>query len=132
LLLDYEETQVREENNQFYDLSAHFLWIGKDLKNYKNINIYIGMRTNSPGGAHVEFFRGIENPIGVKLSKEVANSETELKKLIDMIKLLNPKNEDGKLVLITRFGARYVEDTLPKVMDAVSNEGMPSFPSYRE
>lgn len=110
LLLDYEETQVREENNHFYNLSAHFLWIG--------------MRTNCTSGAHVEFFRGLENPIGVKLSKEIANSESELKKLIDMIKLLNPKNEDGKLVLITRFGARYVEETLPKVMNAVSKEGL--------
>lgn len=110
LLLDYEETQVRESHKKFYNLSAHFLWIG--------------MRTNCTSGAHVEFFRGLENPIGVKLSKEIASNETELKKLIDMIKLLNPKNEEGKLILITRFGARYVEETLPKVMHAVANEDL--------
>jgi len=109
LHLDYEDTQVREERNKHYDLSSHFLWIG--------------MRTNMTGGAHVEFFRGLENPIGVKLQKEVANSPEDLKRLIEMIKLLNPKNEIGKLVLIVRFGARYVEDTLPKVLQAVLKEG---------
>ena len=81
------------------------------------------MRTNMTGGAHVEFFRGLENPIGVKLQKEVANSQEDLKRMIEMIKLLNPKNEIGKLVLIVRFGARYVEDTLPKVLKAVLQEG---------
>lgn len=108
LLLDYEETQVRNHEDKHFNLSAHFLWIG--------------MRTNALSGAHVEFFRGVENPIGVKLSKEVAANETELNKLIDMIKILNPRNETGKLVLITRFGARYVEETLPKVMNAVAKE----------
>jgi len=110
LHLDYEDTQVREERNKHYDLSSHFLWIG--------------MRTNMTGGAHVEFFRGLENPIGVKLQKEVANSPEDLKRLIEMIKLLNPKNEIGKLVLIVRFGARYVEDTLPKVLKAVLKEDL--------
>jgi len=110
LMLDYEETQVKHEENKHYNLSAHFLWIG--------------MRTNMVDGAHVEFFRGIENPIGIKLSKEVAASEEELKKLTDMIKMLNPKNEEGKLVLICRFGARYVEATMPKVLKAVLDEGL--------
>jgi 3-deoxy-7-phosphoheptulonate synthase len=110
LMLDYEETQVRIEENKHYNLSAHFLWIG--------------MRTNMIDGAHVEFFRGIENPIGIKLSKEVAATEEDLKKLIDMIKMLNPKNEAGKLVLIARFGARYVEATMPKVLKAVLDEGL--------
>lgn len=110
LHLDYEDTQVREERGKYYDLSSHFLWIG--------------MRTNMTGGAHVEFFRGLENPIGVKLQKEVANSQEDLKRMIEMIKLLNPKNEIGKLVLIVRFGARYVEDTLPKVLKAVLQEDL--------
>lgn len=81
------------------------------------------MRTNDVHGAHVEFFRGLENPIGVKLSKDVASSETNLNNLVQMIKLLNPNNEEGKLVLITRFGARYVESTLPKVLKAVLEQG---------
>lgn len=110
LLLDYEETQVRVEDNKHYNLSAHFLWIG--------------MRTNMVDGAHVEFFRGIENPIGIKLSKEVAATGESLKKLVDMVKLLNPKNEAGKLVLITRFGARYVESTMPKLIRAINDEGL--------
>lgn len=107
LMLDYEESQIKFEENMHYSASAHFLWIG--------------MRTNMTDGAHVEFFRGLENPIGVKLSKEVAANEEELKKLIDMIKMLNPKNEAGKLVLIARFGARYVESTMPKVLKAVND-----------
>jgi len=110
LMLDYEESQVKIEENKHYNLSAHFLWIG--------------MRTNMVDGAHVEFFRGIENPIGIKLSKEVAATEEDLKKLTDMIKMLNPKNEAGKLVLIARFGARYVEATMPKVLKAILDEGL--------
>jgi len=110
LMLDYEETQVKVEDNKHFNLSAHFLWIG--------------MRTNMVDGAHVEFFRGIENPVGIKLSKEVAATEEDLKKLINMIKMLNPNNEPGKLVLIARFGARYVEATLPKVVKAVLDEGL--------
>lgn len=105
LLLDFEDTQIREEEDKYYDLSAHFLWIG--------------MRTNDTRGAHVEFFRGLENPIGVKLSKEVASSESSLMDLVQMIKVLNPDNQEGKLILITRFGARYVETALPKILKAV-------------
>ena len=81
------------------------------------------MRTNGHAGAHVEFFRGLENPIGIKISKDVASSPESLKMAIDMIKALNPENKEGKIVLIIRFGARHVAEALPKLLEAVIDHG---------
>jgi 3-deoxy-7-phosphoheptulonate synthase len=85
LLLPYEECFVRCVNNKYYDLSSHFLWIGE--------------RTNSLNEAHVEFFRGIENPIGIKVSTRL-----NINDLVEIIKIINPTNEEGKIVLISRLG----------------------------
>jgi 3-deoxy-7-phosphoheptulonate synthase len=71
----------------------------------------------------VEFFRGLENPVGIKVSKDFAASDEELSNLIKIIKVLNPENKVGKIVLITRLGARNVEAILPKIISAIKNEG---------
>lgn len=111
LLLPFEEALTREtDEGSFYALSAHFLWIG--------------FRTCFLDGAHVEFFRGLENPVGIKVGKDLIVDEESVANLITMIKLLNPLNREGKIVLITRLGARNVETYLPKIIEAVKNEGL--------
>ena len=87
LLLNYEEafTRKSEYNGKYYNTSAHMLWIGE--------------RTRDLNEAHIEYFRGIENPIGCKISDKIG--EDELLRLIDT---LNPNNEEGKLNLIVRMG----------------------------
>ncbi len=90
---------------EYYDLSAHFLWIGE--------------RTRQLDGAHVEFFRGLKNPIGVKVGPSMKPDE-----LIALIKALDPNNEPGRLTLITRLGASKVASTLPPLVHAVQNEGL--------
>ncbi|WP_370283240.1 class II 3-deoxy-7-phosphoheptulonate synthase [Pseudooceanicola sp.] len=106
LLLEYEEalTRVDSTSGQWLAGSGHFLWIGD--------------RTRQPDGAHVEFLRGVQNPIGMKCgpSLEVA----DLKRLMAT---LNPKNEEGRLTLIARFGAGKVDAHLPKLVRAVEQEG---------
>ena len=82
---------------EVYDTSAHMVWIGD--------------RTRQPDGAHVEFCRGIKNPIGIKCGPTL--DPNELKKLID---ILNPENEAGKITLICRFGADKVNESLPKLI----------------
>jgi 3-deoxy-7-phosphoheptulonate synthase len=106
LLLGYEEamTRVDSTSGDYYDTSAHFLWIGD--------------RTRQPDGAHVEFARGVKNPIGLKCGPSL--DPDELLKLID---ILNPANEPGRLTLIARFGADKVEAGLPKLVRAVQKEG---------
>jgi len=106
LLLGYEEclTRVDSTSGDWYDTSAHMLWIGD--------------RTRQPDGAHIEFVRGIKNPIGMKCGPSL-NSD-ELLKLIDLI---NPSNEEGRLTLITRYGADNLDDHLPKLIRAVEKEG---------
>jgi 3-deoxy-7-phosphoheptulonate synthase len=104
LHLGYEEAMVRSEEPDYYDTSAHLLWIGE--------------RTRSLDGGHVEFFRGIGNPIGVKLSASADPSE-----VVELARLLNPKNEPGRLMLITRLGAPAVEDKLPSLVRAVEAAG---------
>jgi 3-deoxy-7-phosphoheptulonate synthase len=106
LLLNYEEalTRLDEETNKWYDCSAHMLWIGD--------------RTRDLDGAHVEFFRGIQNPIGCKVGPSM--EEDELIKLIDT---LNPDNEEGRLNLIVRMGATKIEKYFPKLLKRVRDEG---------
>jgi 3-deoxy-7-phosphoheptulonate synthase len=107
LLLNYEECFLRNIENDYYDLSGHFLWIG--IHKYSN-KLSLGERTNSIDEAHVEFFRGVKNPVGIKVS-----SRTNLDNLIGTIKILNPKNKKGKIVLITRFGL----DSVPSLLEAI-------------
>ncbi len=106
LLLWYEEALTREDSTtgRLYDVSAHMLWIGE--------------RTRQLDGAHVEFMRGIANPIGCKIGPGM--SPDDLMRLIDT---LNPANEPGRLTLIARMGADDVEAKLPALVRAVKAEG---------
>ena len=106
LLLNYEQalTRVDTTSGDWYDTSAHFLWIGD--------------RTRQPDGAHVEFMRGIANPLGIK-----AGPNTNLDELLKNIDTLNPENEPGRLTIIARMGADNVEDILPPLVRAIEKEG---------
>ncbi len=106
LLLPYEEAQTRQVPRQWgwFNLSTHFPWIG--------------MRTAALDGAHVEYFRGIRNPIAVKIGPSV--TPDQLLKLIDV---LNPDDEPGRLSLIHRMGAAHIADKLPALLDAVKRDG---------
>jgi 3-deoxy-7-phosphoheptulonate synthase len=106
LLLGYEQalTRVDSTTGDWYDCSAHMIWIGD--------------RTRQLEGAHVEFCRGIKNPIGMKCGPSL--DPDDLLRLIDR---LNPQNEPGRLTLITRMGADKVERHLPLLIRAVVREG---------
>jgi len=107
LLLPYEEafTKLDKQTGKYYDCSAHMLWIGDRTRNLEE--------------AHVEFFRGIANPIGCKVGPSMKKEE-----LIKLILALNPENRPGRLTLISRMGANKVEDILPKLVRAVKKEGL--------
>ncbi|MEC9392417.1 MAG: 3-deoxy-7-phosphoheptulonate synthase class II, partial [Pseudomonadota bacterium] len=106
LLLGYEEslTRIDSTSGEWYDTSAHMLWIGD--------------RTRQPDGAHIEFVRGINNPIGLKCGPSL--EADELLKLIDII---NPNNDEGRLTLITRYGANNINENLPKLLKKIKSEG---------
>ncbi len=106
LHLDYETamTRVDSTTGDWYDTSAHMLWIGD--------------RTRQPDGAHIEYMRGIKNPIGLKCGPSLDPEE-----LIRLIDTLNPQNIPGRLTLIARFGADKVADKLPPLIRAVKREG---------
>lgn len=106
LLLNYEQAFVRQDslNGGWYDCSAHMLWIGD--------------RTRQLDGAHVEFLRGVGNPIGVKVGPSMDSDE-----LLRLIAILNPDNDPGRLNLIVRMGANKVAEHLPRLIRAVQNEG---------
>lgn len=106
LILQYEQalTRVDSTSGDWYDCSAHMLWIGD--------------RTRQPDGAHVEFLRGVANPIGCK-----AGPTTSTDDLLRLIDTLNPNNEAGRLTIITRMGAGKVYDKLPALLRAVKAEG---------
>ncbi len=106
LLLGYEEamTRIDSTSGDWYDTSAHMLWIGD--------------RTRQLDSGHVEFMRGIANPIGLKTGP--SQTPDELLKVIDA---LNPNNDPGRLVLISRMGHDQVEEILPNLVRAVSREG---------
>ncbi len=108
LHLLYEQAQTRylKRRQRWYNLSTHMPWIG--------------MRTATPGGAHVEFFRGIANPIGVKVGEGMDPAL-----LGDLVRVLNPENEPGRLTLIHRFGDRRIESALPALIRAVQASGHP-------
>ncbi len=106
LLLPYEEAQTRQVPRQWgwFNLSTHFPWIG--------------MRTAALDGAHTEYFRGIRNPIAVKVGPSVTPDQ-----LLRLIDVLNPDDEPGRLSLIHRMGATQVADKLPSLLDAVKRDG---------
>ncbi len=106
LHLPYEAAQTRAvpRRSGYYDLSTHLPWIGE--------------RTRALDGAHVELFRGVQNPIGVKLGPSVTPED-----VVALIERLNPSDEPGKMVLITRLGAARVESALPPLLAAVQATG---------
>ncbi|WP_031549447.1 class II 3-deoxy-7-phosphoheptulonate synthase [Parvularcula oceani] len=106
LLLGYEQAMTRTDSTtgRYYDTSAHMIWIGD--------------RTRQPDGAHVEFCRGIENPIGIKCGPTMEPDE-----LIALLDILNPQDEAGRIVLISRFGADKVAGGLPRLVRRVQEEG---------
>ncbi len=106
LLLGFEEAMTRVDSltGEWYDTSAHMLWIGE--------------RTRQLDGAHVEFMRGVKNPIGLKCGPTMEPDD-----LLRLIDALNPKNEPGRLTLIGRFGADKVEARLPRLMAATAQAG---------
>ncbi len=108
LLLRYEQALTRQDSltGDWYDTSAHFLWIGD--------------RTRFEGSAHVEFLRGVGNPIGMKCGPSL-----EPDALLKMLDTLNPEREAGRITLISRFGHDKVEAGLPPLVRAVKAEGHP-------
>lgn len=102
LILDYESafTRIDTITDHYYNTSAHFLWLGD--------------RTREIDSAHVEYLRGINNPIGIKVGPNA-----NFKELIDVIKRLNPKNECGKIVLIIRFGILNIETLLNELIKEI-------------
>ncbi len=106
LLLPYEQamTRVDSTSGDWYDTSAHFLWIGA--------------RTNQNDGAQIEFVRGIKNPIGLKVPPKL-----DVDTLLHSIDVINPENEAGRLTLIARMGAGQVIDNLAPLVRAVKKEG---------
>ena len=106
LLLGYEQALTRTDSTSgdWYATSGHMIWIGD--------------RTRQPDHAHVEYCRGIKNPLGLKCGPSLEPDE-----LLGLIDLLNPDNEAGRLTLIARFGHDKVVDHLPKLIRAVEREG---------
>jgi 3-deoxy-7-phosphoheptulonate synthase len=106
LLLPYEQAQTRRvpHNDGWYNLSTHFPWVG--------------MRTSDPDGAHVEFCRGIANPIGIKVGP--AMTSDRLKRLLT---ILDPTDDPGRITLIHRFGCERIGKMLPPLVEAVRSTG---------
>ena len=106
LLLEYERalTRIDSRTGLPYDTSAHFPWIGE--------------RTRALGGAHVEFFRHLRNPIGVKLGPSTTPQDA-----LSLIDALNPDNEPGRLTFITRMGASRIRSCLPPIAEKVAASG---------
>lgn len=106
LHLPYEQAQTRflPHRQKWYNLTTHFPWIG--------------MRTAQLDGAHVEYFRGITNPVGIKIGPGMSNDW-----LAGLIQILNPDNEPGRLTLIHRFGAANVDQHLPRLIKSVQASG---------
>jgi 3-deoxy-7-phosphoheptulonate synthase len=106
LLLNYEQAMTRRDpaTGEWFDCSAHMLWIGD--------------RTRDPAGAHVEFLRGVGNPLGLKAGPTLTPDE-----LIRLLDILNPANLPGRLAVICRMGAGKVSENLPPLVDRVTAEG---------
>jgi len=108
LLLGYEEALTRRDSltDEWYDCSAHLLWIGE--------------RTRQTDGAHVEFLAGVQNPIGIKLGPSTSPEEA-----VALCRRLDPGREPGRLVLVSRMGADKVSEALPPLLRAVQRAGHP-------
>ena len=108
LILPYEEAATRAvagaNGTRHYNLGAHMLWIGD--------------RTRALDGAHIEYFRGIENPVGVKVGPSLPPAD-----LVRLIETLEPTDRPGRITLITRLGAQHVADKLPPLVEAVKASG---------
>jgi 3-deoxy-7-phosphoheptulonate synthase len=106
LLLNYEQALTRQDSTTgtMYDCSAHMLWIGE--------------RTRQPDGAHIEFLRGVGNPVGFKAGPTMKPDE-----LLRLLDILNPKNEAGRITVITRMGPDKIDAVLPGMIQAVEREG---------
>ena len=105
LHLGYESAQTRRVPRRpgYFDLTTHFPWVG--------------LRTNHPEGAHVEYLSGIENPIGIKVGKDSGREQ-----VARWLEALDPRREPGRLTLIHRFGAGHIADALPPLIEAVRAE----------
>ena len=108
LLLGYEEALTRNDSmsGDWYDCSAHMLWIGE--------------RTRQLDGAHIEFLRGVENPLGCKLGPTATTEDA-----IKLCEILNPKQIPGRLTFITRMGASVIDNKLPELVGAVQDSDHP-------
>jgi 3-deoxy-7-phosphoheptulonate synthase len=106
LLLGFEQalTRIDSTSGDWYDVSAHLIWIGE--------------RTRQLDGAHVEFMRGVKNPVGLKVGPTVEPDE-----LLALIDALNPQDEPGRLTLYGRFGSDKIADRLPRLMQATRRDG---------
>lgn len=106
LILGYEEALTRQDSltGDWYDCSAHLLWVGE--------------RTHQPDGAHVEFLRGVGNPIGCKVGPS-----TDVAEVLELCTVLNPDRLPGRLTLVTRMGADNVATRLPPLLRAVTAAG---------
>lgn len=106
LLLPYEQALTRQDptTGKFYATSGHFLWLGD--------------RTRQPEGAHVEFMRGISNPIGIKCGPTLSSED-----LLQLLDILDPDNEPGRITLITRVGAGKVQEHLPRLIETIKQSG---------
>ena len=106
LLLGYEQamTRIDSTTGDYYATSGHMLWVGD--------------RTRQPDHAHIEYVRGIKNPLGVKCGPSLKPDE-----LLRLVDILDPGNEPGRLTLICRFGAEKIGDHLPKLLRAIKREG---------
>lgn len=105
LMLPYEECFTYKINNIYYNLTAHMLWLGD--------------KTRFLNSAHVEYLRGITNPIGIKISPNVSANE-----LCQIIKILNPNNSCGKIILINRMGIKYINDYLPNLIKSIQQNNL--------
>lgn len=106
LVLNYEEQLCREDSlsGEWYDCSAHMLWIGE--------------RTRGLDEAHIEFLRGVKNPIGVKIGPSVTKAE-----IMGLCDILNPQNQSGRLNLIVRMGAEQIKRNFPALLESINAEG---------
>tara|TARA_Y100000590_G_scaffold326970_1_gene371141 strand:+ start:1582 stop:2955 length:1374 start_codon:yes stop_codon:yes gene_type:complete len=106
LLLPYEEamTRVDSTNGKWYDVSAHMLWVGD--------------RTRQFDGAHIEFVKGIGNPIGIKVGPT-----SDINELLKIIDIVNPDNTAGRITLICRMGADKIQQKLPEIIKSIDKEG---------
>jgi 3-deoxy-7-phosphoheptulonate synthase len=105
LILLQEAALTKEYDGKFYNTGAHFLWIGN--------------RTRELVNGHVEYVRGIENPVGVKVGPGMSGPE-----LVELIKIIDPSNTPGRIVLISRFGCDKVSEELPAIVEAIQKAGL--------